>query len=159
MDAAKGVSITGLLGKTSKGASGPPGFVVAPQVTQVQQILSVNIIFVKKTDFPLGVFAPLGLEIVRYYLRDHSKAEVRGDRSTYARQCRDCIFFIVELRYDGGEIGSLTSSLQASCIVVSIAGSANTRPWSSAWRERRKVDIDATSWRYRVLNSYHRRVV
>ncbi len=58
-----------------KKASVSPGYVIATRVTQVQQILSVNIISVKKIAFLLGMFIPPGLGLVRY-LRDRSEAEV-----------------------------------------------------------------------------------
>jgi hypothetical protein len=60
-DAAKGASIAGLPGKTTKKKSMSPGYVLAPRVTQMQQIPTVDIIFVKKVAFLLGVFTPLGL--------------------------------------------------------------------------------------------------
>jgi hypothetical protein len=43
-DAAKGVSVAGLVGKTKKMKSISPGYVLAPRVTQVQQILSIDIV-------------------------------------------------------------------------------------------------------------------
>ena len=61
-DAAKGVYIAGLLGKTTKKKSISPGNVLVPRVTEVQHILSVDIIFVKKVAFLLGVYPLLGLD-------------------------------------------------------------------------------------------------
>jgi hypothetical protein len=53
-----------------------PGYVIAHRVTQVQQILCMDIIFVKKNNaFFLSMFTPLGLGLVRH-LHDRSKAEV-----------------------------------------------------------------------------------
>jgi hypothetical protein len=57
-DAAKGVSIACLLGKTTKGKSISPEYVLAPRVTQVQQILSIDIVFIKIVSFLLWVFNP-----------------------------------------------------------------------------------------------------
>ena len=71
-NAAKGASIAGLLSLTTKKKSMPPGYVRAPRVTQVQRILNVDIIFVKKVAFFLGVFIPLGLGLV-YFLRNRSE--------------------------------------------------------------------------------------
>ena len=45
-DTAKGVSVAGLVGETKKQKFVFPGYALAPRVTQVQQILSVDIIFV-----------------------------------------------------------------------------------------------------------------
>ncbi len=72
-DAPKDVSIAELFGQTIKKASVSPGYVIAPRVTQVQQILSVDIICVKKIAFLLGIFTPLGMGLARY-LRDRSDA-------------------------------------------------------------------------------------
>ena len=70
-DATKGVSTAGLLGKTKKMKSVSPGYALIPRVTQVQQILSIDIIFVKRVTFLLGVLTPLGLGLVEF-LRDRS---------------------------------------------------------------------------------------
>ena len=48
-------------GKTHKLTSLPASAVVAPRVTQVQQILAVDIFFVKSLPFLLGELIPLGL--------------------------------------------------------------------------------------------------
>ena len=74
-DAAKGVSIAGLLGMTTKKKSMSPGYVLSLRVTQVHQIFSVDIIFIKKIAFLLGMFTPLGPRLVPY-LRDCSEAGV-----------------------------------------------------------------------------------
>ncbi len=49
--------MAGLVGKTEKMKSVSPGYVLAPRVTQVRQILSSDIIFVKKVAFLLGLRA------------------------------------------------------------------------------------------------------
>ena len=121
-DAAKGVSIAGLLGKTTKKKSMSPGYVLAPRVTQVQQILSVDIIFVKKIAFFLGVFTPLGLGLV-YFLRNRSESQVGTALRLMLAKAASRSFDVIELRCDGeGAIGALTSALQANGIVVTIAG-------------------------------------
>ena len=121
-DAAKGVSVAGLLGKTTKKGSMSPGYVLAPRVTQVQQILSVDIIFIKKIAFLLGVFTPLGLGLV-HFLRDRSEAQVATALRLMLAKAASRSFDVIELRCDGeGAIGALTSTLQASGITVSIAG-------------------------------------
>ena len=53
---AKGVSIAMLFGKTTKRTFASLGHVIAPRVTQVQQILNVDIVFVKHIAFILGMF-------------------------------------------------------------------------------------------------------
>jgi hypothetical protein len=65
-DVAKGVSVYGLVSKTKKMKSVSPGYVLAPRVTQVQQIISIDIIFVKKVAFLLGVLTSFGLGFVDF---------------------------------------------------------------------------------------------
>ena len=121
-DAAKGVSVAGLLGKTAKKGSISPGYVLAPRVTQVQQILNVDVIFIKKIAFLLGVFTPLGLGLV-HFLRDRSESQVATALRLMLAKAASRSFDVIELRCDGeGAIGALTSALQASGITVSIAG-------------------------------------
>ena len=70
-DAAKGVSVVGIVGNTKKMKYVSPGYVFAPRVTHAQQILSIDIIFVENVVFLLAVLTPLGLGIVEF-LRDRS---------------------------------------------------------------------------------------
>ena len=58
--------MAGLVSKTKEMKSVSPGYVLALRVTQVQQILSIDIIFVKKVAFLFGVLTPLGLGIVGF---------------------------------------------------------------------------------------------
>ncbi len=60
-DADKGASVAGLHGKMAKKGSMSPGYVIATHVTQVQQILNVDVTFIKKIAFLLNMFNPLGL--------------------------------------------------------------------------------------------------
>ena len=53
-DAIFGSSIPAMEGKTHKKASTPASAVIAPRVTQVQQMLAVDLFFVKKIPFLLG---------------------------------------------------------------------------------------------------------
>ncbi len=87
----------------------------------MQQILSVDIIFVKKITFLLGMFTPLGMGVV-HYLRDRSEAEVGTAVRLVLAKASSESFDVVELRCDGdGAIGALSSALQVSGIVVFIA--------------------------------------
>ncbi len=88
----------------------------------MQQLLSVDIIFVNNIAFLLGMFNPLGLGLVRY-LRDRYEAEVGTAVRLMLAKASSISFNDVELRCDGGgAIGALSSALQTSGIVVSIAG-------------------------------------
>ena len=71
-DAAKGLLVAGLFGKTTKGKAISPGYVLAPRATQGLHILSIDIVFIKMVPLLLGVFTPLGLGLV-HFLRDRSK--------------------------------------------------------------------------------------
>jgi len=63
------VSTAGLLGKMKKMKSVSSGYALVPRVTQVQQIFSIDIVFVKGVAFLLGVLTSLGLGLVEF-LRD-----------------------------------------------------------------------------------------
>ena len=61
-DAIFGSSIAALKGETHKLASAPASAMIAPRVTQVQQILAVDdTFFIKDLPFLLGQLIPLGL--------------------------------------------------------------------------------------------------
>ena len=121
-NAAKGVSVAGLVGKTKKMKSISPGYVLAPRVTQVQQILSIDIIFVKKVAFLLGVLTPLGLGIVEF-LRDRSVDSVETGVRTMLAKAASRSFDVLEIRCDGEKaVGALTAALEQRGMRVSIAG-------------------------------------
>ncbi len=119
-DAAKGVSVAGLLGKTAKKGSISPGYVLAFRVTEVQQILDVDVIFIQKIAFLLCVFTPLGLGLV-HFLR--GRLQVATALRLMLAKLASMSFDVIELRCDGeGVIGALTSTMQASGIAVFIVG-------------------------------------
>ena len=121
-DAAKGVSAAGLLGKTKKMKSVSPGYVLAPRVTQVQQVLSIDIVFVKKIAFLLGVLTPLGLGIVEF-LRDRSADSTETAVRIMLAKAASRSFDVLELRCDGKKVvGALAAALEQRGLRVSIAG-------------------------------------
>ena len=77
-------------------------YVLAPRVTQVQQILIVEIIFIKKVAILLGMFTPLGLGLI-YFLRNCSEAQVRSALRLMLAKDASKSFDIIELRCDGEE--------------------------------------------------------
>jgi len=99
------------------------GYVLAPRVTQVQQICSVDIIFVKKQSrLPPRRIPPswararlLSSQSSRSTSRDGSPIHVRQDREQILRCQRATIRW-------RGAIGAVTSAMQASGIVVAIVG-------------------------------------
>ena len=60
-DSIWGPAVQALEGKTNKLTSIPAGSVIAPRVTQAQQILTVDIFFIKKILFLMSIFIPLNL--------------------------------------------------------------------------------------------------
>jgi len=99
-----------------------PGYGLAPRVTQVQQILNVDIMFIKKVIFLLGVFTPLGLGLV-YFLRNRAEAHVGTALRLMLAKVASRSFDVIELRCDGeAVIGALTRAVQVSGIVITIAG-------------------------------------
>ena len=62
-DAIYGSCIPSLRGKPHKRASTIASAVITPRVTQVQQVLTVDLFFIKKLPFLLGEMIPLGLYI------------------------------------------------------------------------------------------------
>jgi hypothetical protein len=105
------VSVTGLLGKTTEKGSISPGYVLASRDTQVQQILNVDVIFIKKIAFLLGLFTPFGLGLVQF-LRDRYESQVATALRLMLVKAASRFFDVVELHCDGeGAIGALTSAM------------------------------------------------
>ena len=121
-DVAKGVSTAGLLGKTKKTKSISPGYALVPRVNQVQQILSIDIVFVKRVAFLLGVLTPLGLGLVEF-LRDRSVDSVETAAKIMLAKAASRSFDVLEIRCDGEKaVGALTVALEHRGLRVSIAG-------------------------------------
>ena len=121
-DTAKGVSVANLRGKTTKRKSISPGYVLAPRVTHVQQVFSIDIIFVKMIYLLLGVFTPLGFNLVNF-LRDHSEDQVEIAVQMMLAKAVSISFDVLEIRCDGEEtVGAISAALQAKGIRVVISG-------------------------------------
>jgi hypothetical protein len=99
-DAAKGVLVAGLVEKTEKHKSVSPGYALDPRVNQVQQILSIDIIFVKKLAFLLGVLTYLGLGLIEF-LQDRSADSVEtAARAIFAKAASKSLD-VLKIRCDG----------------------------------------------------------
>lgn len=121
-DAIFGNSIPGLKGKTRKMASAPAGAVIAPRVTQVQQILVVDIFFIKKIPFLLGVLIPLGLSLCVHLKRRAVSCVADGLRA-FLSTAKSRSFDSVELRTDGEKsVGAMIPKLNEKGIVVEPCG-------------------------------------
>ncbi len=88
--------MAGLVGKTKTIKSMSPGYVLAPRVPQVQQILSIGIIFAKKVAFLLEVVTPLDLGIVKF-LRDRSIDSIETGVRTMLAKAASRSFDILEI--------------------------------------------------------------
>jgi len=121
-DAAKGVSTAGLLGKMKKMKSVSPGYALVTRVTQVQQILSIDNVFVKRMAFLLGVLTPLGLGLVEI-LRNRSVDSIKTVVKIILAKAASHFFDALVIRCDGEKaVGALTVALEHCGLRVSIAG-------------------------------------
>jgi Reverse transcriptase (RNA-dependent DNA polymerase) len=121
-DAIFGSSIPSLKGKTRKQASTPASPVIAPRVTQVQQILAVDIFFVKKLPFLIGQLVPLNLALCTP-LKNRTAAIVAAGIRTFINTAKSRDFDCVQLRTDGeGALAAMCNELSSLGIVVDTAG-------------------------------------
>ena len=97
------------------------GYVPAPRAELLQQILIVDIIFIKKFAFLLGLSSSLGLGLV-YFLRNRYETQVWTALRLMLAKATSSSVDVIELRCDAqGAVGPLTSALRVSDIVVTIA--------------------------------------
>ena len=121
-DAIWGTGIEALKGKTNKKASIAATSVLAPRVTQVQQILTVDIFFVKKIPFLMGLFIPLNLAMCAH-LKNRTGSVVAASIRTFLSTASSRGFDCVQLRSDGeGAVESMRSELNSCGITLDIAG-------------------------------------
>ena len=121
-DAIFGSSIAALKGKTHKLTSLPASAVVAPRVTQVQQILAVDIFFVKSLPFLLGELIPLGLALC-IPLKNRSAAIVANGIRSFINTAKSRDFDCVQLRTDGeSAIALMRDELGGLGVVVDTCG-------------------------------------
>jgi len=119
-----GKSIAALKGKTKKHKSSITTSVLsgARLVTQVQQTLSVDLMFVKGLIFLIGVLSPLGLTVVKN-LKDRSVPCVGPALLGMVAYARSRLFQVSEIRTDGeGAIGAMAPELHDMGIQVNVAG-------------------------------------
>lgn len=121
-DAIFGSSVAAMKGKTHKLTSIPASPVVAPRVTQVQQILVVDIFFVKSLPFLLGELIPLGLALC-VPLKNRSAAIVANGIRSFINTAKSRDFDCVLLRTDGeSAIALMKDELGGLGVVVDTCG-------------------------------------
>jgi hypothetical protein len=86
-DAIFGRSVTAMRGNTKKHSLTPGNNVLSPATAQVQQILSVDIMFVKKVTFAIGVLSPLGLTLVKH-IRDRTTGVILDSLRSFVSTAR-----------------------------------------------------------------------
>ena len=110
-----GPSTASLKGKTTKRSSTISPNILAPRMTQVEQVLAADIFFVMKLPFLLGVLIPLGLSLCMP-LKNRG---VKNRGATASSRGFDCII----IKTDGkGAIASMATALNATGIVIDTVG-------------------------------------
>lgn len=121
-DAIFGADVNAMKGNTRKMASVPAKVVLAPRVTQRQQSLSIDVVFIKDQVFLLGVLNPLNLTMgVHIPDRSSSSISTAVDSLLAAAKARD---FDVQVIRTDGEGGVLRGkvSLERSGVKLDVAG-------------------------------------
>ena len=117
-----GPPIGALKGTTKKMASVISDSTLAPRMTQVEQILHVDIFFVKSIAFLVGVMKPLGL-VMTSHLKDRSEGTVYKTLTAFLSKAKSRNFDVQIITTDGeGAVNALIPALQLQGIVVATAG-------------------------------------
>ena len=117
-----GESMASLKGRTKKRASVISSVQVMPRVTQVQQVLSVDIFFVKGLAFLLGVMTPLGLSQCRY-IESKGSGEIANGIRSFLGSAKSKGFDCTVLKSDGeGGVEAMREELHMLGVIVEIAG-------------------------------------
>jgi hypothetical protein len=117
-----GPSISGLKANTTKHKSTSAGYDLAPRKTQVQQLIELDVIWLKGIPFLLALVLPLGLAMVEH-LRDRSAALIGKcvNRMLSSLKARD--FDVTELRTDNeGGVAKHKTALEYMGIRVEPCG-------------------------------------
>ena len=121
-DAIFGSSIPALRGKTHKMTSTEASPILLPRVTQVQQILVVDLFYIKQMPFLLGELVPLGLALCTP-AKDRTAAVIAAGIRSFINTAKSRDFDCVQLRTDGeGALAAMAMELAGLGIVVDVAG-------------------------------------
>jgi len=117
-----GAPIAALKGKMKRMSSTISKAILAPRVTQQQQILHVDLFYVKSIAFILGVLTPLNY-VLTSHLQDKSEVTVFKALTAFISKAKSRNFDIQIITTDGeGAIKALIPGLQSRGIVVAPAG-------------------------------------
>jgi hypothetical protein len=99
-DAIFGPNVVAMRGNTKKHTSFPSKPVLAPRVTQVQQTLDVDLMFIKQLVFIVGVLNPLKLTFIRY-VKDRTAATLAEAIRSFIATAKSRNFDIQVIQVDG----------------------------------------------------------
>jgi hypothetical protein len=121
-DAIFGPSVVAMRGNTKKHASFPSKLVLAPRVTQVQQTLDVDLMFIKQLVFLMEVLNPLKLTFVRY-VKDRTAATLVEAIRSFIATAKSRNFDIQVIQVDGeGVVEKCTADIEKMGIQIVTAG-------------------------------------
>ena len=121
-DAIFGSCIPSLKEKTHKRASTPASAVTLPRVTQVQQMLAVDLFFTKKIPFLLGELVSFGLAQC-IPIKNRTAEVIASSIRSIINTARNRDFDCVQLRTDGeGALAAMSQELNGLDIVLDVAG-------------------------------------
>ena len=117
-----GPSVSEMKGKTVKRASIAAEAELMPRVVQVQQCLEIDIMFVRKQPYLLGVLVPLKY-ILCEPLQDRGVTSVAAAIESFLSKAKARDFDVQQIRCDGeGAVGALSADLGALGVELHLAG-------------------------------------
>jgi len=121
-DAIFGKSAEGLKGKTKKMSPIVRKEVLAPQVTRVDQVLNIDIMFVKEIEFLVGVLVPLNYCMVSY-IKGRGTASIGSTLRKFVSEAKGQGFRVTQVRCDGERgVQPMHAELREQGITLDIAG-------------------------------------
>ena len=123
-----GASLASLKGSTKQHPPMAATSTLSERVTQAQQVMHVDIMFVKSLPFLLGVLSPLGLTMCEL-LKDRSAPSCSEALRRFVSHAASRSFDIQEIRCDGEKgVGKLKTELEELGMSVQIAGPGQHAP-------------------------------